>query len=150
MTARENYILRCAITLATTPSAGVLGENEVLKKEVVLRLCGHRKGATPVSLVRSDLTGGAVNGGVNSRSLTDLTISQGLFMTEMNIASEKTRWFSVNSHLVCVLFTLHPYSHLRCTLAVIASSVNPTTDTGCTQDTLFIMTDTYIEPQRVT
>ena len=64
-------------------------------------------------LVRSDLTGGAVNGGVNSRSLTDLTISQGLFMTEMNIASKKTRWFIVNSHLVHDFFTLHPGSHLR-------------------------------------
>ena len=29
----------------------------------------------------------------------DLTTSQGLLMTYMNIAGEKTRWFSVNLHL---------------------------------------------------
>ena len=51
-----------------------------------------------------------MNGGVNSRNLTDLTISQGPFMTKMNTASEKTRSFSVNSHLVHVLFTpVHLY-----------------------------------------
>ena len=48
-----------------------------------------------------------MNGGVHSCNQTNLTTSQGQFMIEMNIASEKTRWFSVNSHLRLVLFTLH-------------------------------------------
>ena len=54
-----------------------------------------------------------MNGGVHSCNQTNLTTSQGQFMIEMNIASEKTRWFSVNSHLVHDFFTLHPGSHLR-------------------------------------
>ena len=42
------------------------------------------------------------------------------------------------------MFTPAPGSHPGCTLAVITCSVNPTTDIGCTQDTLFMMPDTYL------
>ena len=46
--------------------------------------------------------------GVNSHIGDESTIKQGPFVIKTNIESEKTGWFSVNSHPVLVLFTPGP------------------------------------------